>query len=206
MTFAELFDEVKADIPDATIKQVLRGGNRVIQQINRRIIGVFVLDTAYTSSAAATGYSWDSTNFELTLNTYVKSLYEVYIDKQKYRLIEYNALKNLSSGYFYALKDRDTIVFPSDVVSAATNVMYLEIYKKILEFADFDRATSITIPAAAERVLIDGVLTYLLKLPKLKDDDLYKSFKEDYDQGLQELDALESSRYTPIDIDLEYEY
>jgi len=206
MTFAELHDEIKADIPDAKVQQILRAANRVIKQINRRVTGIFTLETAYTSGSAASGYTWDSTNFELTLHTDIKQLLRVYVLKQEFSPIDYNYLRNITSGYSYAFKDRDTIVFPYDVVDAATDIMYLEIYKKILDFADTTRTTSITVPTQIETVIFDGVLSYLYAMPSYKDKDMYEVVKSDYERGLDELDTLEHFRFPPANIAMEYEY
>ena len=206
MTFAELHDEITADIPDVKAMQIFRAANRVIKQINRRVTGIFTLETAYTSGSAASGYTWDATNFELTLHVDIKQLHRVYVLKQEYDSIDYNDLRNITSGYYYAYKDRDTIVFPQNVIEAATDIMYLEVYKKILAFTDTARATEITIPEQIETVLLDGVTSYLYAMPSYKDKDMYDVVKADYERGLDELDTLEHFRFPPVNSAMEYLY
>ena len=78
-------------------------------------------EVAYTSGAASTGYTWTAASYALTLNTYVKALKKVWIGDNEYTQRDYNTLINISSGYYYAKKGRNVIVFPSAVLSAASH-------------------------------------------------------------------------------------
>ena len=206
MTFKELQQEILGDLPKVTGNDIFRACKRVIGQINRRIDGIDTIEVAYTSGAAATGYTWSSSTFEFTLNDYVKAIQKIWIGDQEYTQQDYNYLINISSGYYYAKKGRNIIVFPSAVLSATSDDLLLEIYKKIENFADTDPDTVMTIPESFENVVIDGVMKWLLGLPKFKDKDLYDEFKENYERGLSEIETLEHFKFTRSLTDMEYLY
>ena len=192
MTFLSLVDEIKADINDVTNRNAFRVANMVIQQINQRVAGIFGVEVAYTAGAAASGYTWSSPTLTLPSGT-IKKVLEVYVDEQQFDEIEYSTIKNITTGFYYAYLDKDNIVFGYNVVPTAggsSEIIYLEVYKEIDEFADTAEATTITIPIQAERVLNDGVMAYLLALPEYKDTDMQALFNGYYERGITELEAL----------------
>ena len=204
MTFDELLQEILGDVPKATGRDIHRASNRVVGQLNRRLGGVYTIDIAYTSGAAATGYTWTAGTYELTLADYIKALKKVWVGDDEFIRKDYDFVINVSTGYYFATKGRDAIVFPSAVLSATSDDLVLEIYKKIINFTSTARSTTMTIPTQMERVLVDGVMTWLLALPKYKDEDLYAIFKEQYERGLDELETLENFRFTRSMTELEY--
>lgn len=206
MTFKELQQEILGDLDKVTGNDIFRACKRVVAQINRRIDGIDTIEVAYTSGAASTGYTWTAASYALTLNSYVKALKKVWIGDNEYTQRDYETLINISSGYYYAKKGRNVIVFPSAVLSATSDDLLLEIFKNIENFADTDPATVMTIPDSFKEVVIDGVMKWLLALPKFKDKDLYDEFTANYERGLEEIETLENFKFSRSLTDMEYLY
>ena len=233
ITTGTILNEVQSEIPELTeTKQVYRAINRVIRDINGEYPGIETMEevlkddseTPTVKDDVADDYSWNNDDHILTLSPYTREIQGIFfydsdgaheLTKHNVQMIkDYESDNALySSKYMYARYDRDSILFPSTLLSSATEnddpILIIKYLKDIIPLSKVDSVdsdTAITLPLSMEQVLINGVFYYLFGLPQYVNKDSFSINKEAYFAGLAKAKASEIKNMQSETKDTTYKY
>jgi len=140
------------------------------------------------------GYTYDNTNYVLTLNNNLKKIQTVFVASYEYRNVTYRALLEdySSSDYVYALVG-NKIYFLSDITGKE---VLIKAFKSLTEI-DSSTTTYTELNEDAKQVLISGAIYMIASKPSLKNENIFTVHKEIFNREFPQL-IKNRNRFEPL--------
>jgi len=156
-------------------------------------------DVGFLDGNVFTGFTYDSTNYVLTISDAVEKVEKLWIDDEEWQARTFQEIKetgNSSSEIFYSAGRY--IYFPSDI---SDNIVKLQVRTNYVYLTD----DVITLPDNYKQLIVSGAIYMLSSIKEYENGVLLSIHKDIYDKHIDELkikkNMLELSQDTVRDYD-----